>query len=236
MKPSLPRLRDQLHKNADPEKARIYQRFFKTGPGEYGEGDCFIGVLVPQIRKLVKIAVSLPLVQCKKLIISPIHEERMLGVLILVAKFKQSPEPVQKEIFILYTTLFNYINNWDLVDSSAEHITGSFLFHRDQHPLFRWAKSAHLWTRRIAIMSTFHYIKHFEFETTLQLADQLLKDSHDLIHKSVGWMLREIGNRNLMIEENFLKSRYKTMPRTMLRYAIEKFPKRRRKQYLLGDI
>jgi 3-methyladenine DNA glycosylase AlkD len=212
------------------------QRFFKTAPGQYGEGDVFVGLRVPEIRKLAKEYRTLPLSEILKLLQSPIHEARLLALLILVSAYGQGDAFLQERIYDLYLGNTHYINNWDLVDASAEHIVGAHLRYRDKSPLRILAESSLLWDRRIAVMATFHYIKHCEFAETLNIAKLLLCDREDLIHKAVGWMLREIGNRDLLIEEGFLKIHYKAMPRTMLRYSIEKFPEALRLQYLRGEI
>jgi 3-methyladenine DNA glycosylase AlkD len=218
------------------EKAQVLQRFFKTGPGEYGEGDVFVGLRVPEIRKLAKEYRVLPFSEIILLLQSPIHEARLLALLILVLIYKQGDASLQNQIYDLYLKNTRFINNWDLVDASAEHIIGHYLQYRGRSPLHSLAKSILLWDRRISIMATFHYIKNGEYAETLRIAELLLRDSEDLIHKAVGWMLREIGKRDHHTEEEFLKVHYKNMPRTMLRYAIEKFPETLRQQYLRGEI
>jgi 3-methyladenine DNA glycosylase AlkD len=212
--------------------AATSQRFFKTGPGEYGEGDKFIGIRVPVLRKLIKDYLDLPIKEIILLLQSPVHEERLFALLLLVQISSKADEALKKSIYELYLKSTEFINNWDLVDSSAEHIVGAYLKDRSRAPLYRLAKSTDLWERRIAIMATFHFIKHKDFSDTLKIAKILLFDRHDLIHKAVGWMLREIGKRDLCTEEEFLKMHYKSMPRTMLRYAIEKFPEPKRQKYL----
>jgi 3-methyladenine DNA glycosylase AlkD len=226
----------RLQALGDKERALAVQRFFKTAPGEYGEGDVFVGLRVPDIRKLVKEYQALPLAEIIRLLQSSIHEARLLALLILIRVFRQGDTTVQEQIYNLYLQNTHAINNWDLVDISAEHIVGSHLRYRSKSPLHALAKSNLLWDRRIAIMATFHYIKHGAFAETLRIAKLLLRDPEDLIHKAVGWMLRETGKRDPLIEKNFLKTHYKTMPRTMLRYAIEKFPENLRQQYLQGEI
>lgn len=218
------------------EKARILQRFFKTAPGEYGEGDVFVGIQVPDIRKLAKEYQDIPFSELGQLLHSPIHEARLLALIILVRAYKLGDDSFKEQIYDLYLQNTHFINNWDLVDSSAEHIVGSHLRYRDRSPLQALAVSDLLWDRRISIMATFHYIRCEEFDETLRIAEMLLKDPEDLIHKASGWMLREIGKRNRAAEEEFLKAHYKTMPRTMLRYAIEKFPEELRQQYLQGKL
>ena len=218
------------------EIAATSQRFFKTGPGEYGEGDKFIGIRVPVLRKLTKDYLDLPIKEITILLQSPVHEERLFALLLLVRISSKADEALKKKFYELYLKNTEFINNWDLVDSSAEHIVGAYLKDRRRAPLYRLAKSTDLWERRIAIMATFHFIKHKDFSDTLKIAKILLLDRHDLIHKAVGWMLREIGKRDLSAEEDFLKQHYKNMPRTMLRYAIEKFPEPKRQKYLLGKV
>jgi 3-methyladenine DNA glycosylase AlkD len=224
----------RLKKLGDPEHAAVSQRFFKTGPGEYGEGDIFIGVRVPVLRKLAGKFKDLPISEIKILLHSPIHEERMLAILILVRQFKKGDDKARKHIYELYLKSADFINNWDLVDVSAEHIVGAYLIDRSRRPLYRLARSKNFWERRIAIMATFHFIKHHEFSETLKISQMLVADPHNLIHKATGWMLREIGKRELKTEEAFLKEHYQKMPRTMLRYAIEKFPESKRQVYLKG--
>ena len=229
-------IRKRLKALGSKEIAVTSQRFFKTGPGEYGEGDKFIGVRVPVLRKLIKDYLDLPTKEIKLLLQSPIHEERLFALLLLVRIASKADEAKQKSIYKLYLKSTEFINNWDLVDSSAEHIVGAYLKDKNRAPLYRLSKSADLWERRISIMATFHFIKHNDFSETFKLAKILLNDRHDLIHKAVGWMLREIGKRDLAAEEEFLKKHHKNMPRTMLRYAIEKFPEPKRQCYLTGII
>ncbi len=229
-------IKEQLKNLGNREQAAISQRFFKTGPGEYGEGDIFIGIKVPVLRKLVKEYPDLSLKDVKTLLRSKYHEERLLALLILVSKFKKGDVSTRQEIYDLYLKNTSSVNNWDLVDLSAHYIVGPFLTNKSRAPLYRLAKSKSLWQRRIAIMSTFDFIKKGEFSETLKIAEMLLADREDLIHKAVGWMLREIGKRRLQSEETFLKKHYQKMPRTMLRYAIEKFPEPKRKRYLKGTV
>lgn len=235
-KMSLIEIQNQLKKLADKKHAMILQRFFKTGTGEYGEGDEFMGIKVPPLRKLAADFDYLSLTDAQILLNSKFHEERLLALLILVRKFRNGEMSEQKEIFDLYLTNTGNIDNWDLVDVSAEHIVGAWLYDKSKTPLYNLSKSQSLWERRISIMSTFHYIKRMEFSETLKISRIFLKDEEDLIHKAVGWMLREIGKRDLDVEEKFLKAHYKSMPRTMLRYAIEKFPESKRQDYLKGNI
>ena len=216
------------------KKAR--QWFFKTGPGEYGEGDQFIGVPVPKIRAVAKRHRDIPAKELWQLLKSPIHEDRLAALIILTHQFGRGDQKARKAIYDRYLRNARYVNNWDLVDASAHLIVGAWLLDRSKAPLTKLARSKNLWERRISIIATYWFIKNGRFDETLRIAKLLLKDDHDLIHKAVGWMLREVGNRDLKIEEAFLKVHYKKMPRTMLRYAIEKFPQARRKRYLKGTV
>lgn len=227
----------QLKKLANPQKALGVARFFKTGKGEYGEGDVFLGITVPQIRIVAKQCKDLSLKEIEKLLQSKIHEERLLALIILVNQFKQADEAKQKEFFDFYLANTKYINNWDLVDLSAEYIVGGYLINRSKAILKKLALSTSIWERRIAIIATFQFIKQKQHDHTFIIAKILLRDDHDLIHKAVGWMLREVGKRiSEAIEETFLQQHYQQMPRTMLRYAIERFDEKKRKKYLNGSI
>ena len=208
------------------------RRFFKTGPGDYGAGDRFLGVSVPQLRQLARQYQDLALGQVSRLLSSPWHEERLLATLMLVRQYRRGTWHQREAIYRLYLRRRVRINNWDLVDSSAEHIVGAHLRKGDRSILRRLANSRRVWDRRIAIIATFHYIKRGEFAETVRLARLLLADPHDLIHKAVGWMLREAGKRDRTVTERFLRRHGKRMPRTMLRYAIELFPSRLRRRYL----
>lgn len=230
------KIKKRLKQLANKEKAEVLQRFFKTGSGEYGEGDVFIGVKVPDLRKVAKDFQDITTEDVVILLESAIHEERLLALLILVHKYVKGNETNKKRIYRLYLKKTKFINNWDLVDGSAQHIVGDYLMYKNKAPLYKLAKSENLWERRIAILATFNFIKRGKFEETLKIAKILLNDKEDLIHKAVGWMLREIGKRNMIFEEMFLKQHYKVMPRTMLRYAIEKFPEPKRQKYLKGKI
>ncbi len=238
-------IRQDLKAIASPERAKTNQHYFKTGPGEYGEGDIFIGVTVPNQRKVAKKYYNLPLPEVENLLQSKIHEERLTAVIILVEQFKKANTQTQKEIYNFYLANTRYINNWDIIDSSAPYIVSVYLWENTAQKsspsketmsvLTKLAKSSSIWERRIAIMSTFYFIKMGDINETFIIAEMLLHDQHDLIQKAVGWMLREVGNSvGIEIEETFLKKHYQTMPRTMLRYAIEKFPAERRKAYLQG--
>lgn len=222
----------QLRELATPERAAVSRRFFKTAPGQYGYGDVFIGLTVPQIRVLAKQYHDCSLIVVQQLLHSKIHEERLLALIILVTQYKKADAIRQQDIFDFYSTNTKYINNWDLVDTSAEYIVGAYLQNRSKKLLYQFARSKNVWERRISIISTFHYIKQRDATETLKIAKLLLHDKHDLIHKAVGWMLREVGKRCFIkTEEQFLDKYYQEMPRTMVRYAIERFPKNKQKRY-----
>jgi len=229
-------LRSELYALADPADAIHLQRFFKTAPGEYGAGDKFLGLRVPALRKLVRDYRQLNDADALEMLASSWHEERLLALMLLVDGYDRGDESRRERIHRAYLEHTRYINNWDLVDASAEHIVGPHLEAREIALLQRLAKSDDIWERRIAIISTFHFIKRNEFAPTLKIARLLLEDSHDLIHKAVGWMLREVGKRDRRVEDAFLKKHYKKMPRTMLRYAIERHPETLRKRYLAGTV
>jgi len=220
----------------DEKSAEILQGFFKTGPGEYGEGDIFLGIRVPVLRRLVKEYRTLPINEAEKLLHSPLHEVRVLALMILTYIYSKGDEALKKKIYELYLQNTAFINNWDLVDCSAPHIVGDFLIDKSKKPLYEFAQSENLWERRISIIATFRFIKSDRYSETLKIAKMLLSDEEDLIHKAVGWMLREVGKKDLPTQEEFLKKHYKRMPRTMLRYAIEKFPEPIRQKYLKGEI
>jgi 3-methyladenine DNA glycosylase AlkD len=221
---------------ADREKARILQGFFKTGPGEYGAGDVFLGVTVPPLRRLSRQGDRLCLRDILLLLRSPVHEERLLALLILTRRFQTGDDTEQERIHHLYLANTRFINNWDLVDLTAPNIVGAFLLRRSRRPLHALARSADLWERRIAMVATHRFIRENDFADAFRVARILRADSHDLIHKAVGWMLREIGKRDLAAEERFLRPLYRTLPRTMLRYAIERFPEPKRQRYLKGRV
>lgn len=220
----------------DPVIAAHSQRFFKTGPGEYGEGDRFLGIRIPVIRAQVRRYRDLSMDEVQRLLVSPYHEVRMFSLLLLVMKFNKGDEPERRTIYEAYLDHTAYINNWDLVDCSVHPILGGYLEARDRKPLYVLANSESIWERRMAIMACLHFIRQHDYADALDLSERLLNDAEDLIHKAVGWMLREIGKRDLPIEQRFLKSRYLQMPRTMLRYAIERFPKVERGRYLRGEV
>ena len=224
----------KLQKMGDKEDARFLQGFFKTGVGQYGEGDIFLGIRVPELRKLAKEYKGLPLKEILSLLKSPYHEVRLFALISFVNIFAQSDEPIQKKIYDLYVANTHYINNWDLVDLSAPNIVGAFLMERSRKPLYQLAKSKTLWERRIAVLATFYFIKNNQFEDSLKIAAILLQDKEDLIHKAAGWMLREIGKRDIACAELFLQKHCRTMPRTMLRYAIERFTPAKRQKFMNG--
>jgi 3-methyladenine DNA glycosylase AlkD len=234
--PELAALRKELYALADPADAIHLQRFFKTAPGEYGAGDKFLGLRVPALRQLVKEYREIADAHALEMLASSWHEERLLALLLLVNRYGRGDRSRRDRIHGAYLAHTRYINNWDLVDASAAQIIGSHLDAGDIALLERLAQSEDLWERRIAIVATYHFIKKNEFGPTLTVARLLLEDTHDLIHKAVGWMLREVGKRDLRTEDAFLKKHYHRMPRTMLRYAIERHPERVRKQYLAGTL
>jgi 3-methyladenine DNA glycosylase AlkD len=224
--------RKELRRYASKEKAKVLRGFFKTGPGEYGEGDIFLGVTVPFTRKVVRQFQDLPLSDLIKLLRSKIHEERLLALLILVYQFNKANAKAKEKIYKAYLAKTKFINSWDLVDLSAPQIVGGFLVDKDRRVLYRLAKSPLLWERRIAILATFAFIRLGDFDDLFGIAKLLLGDKEDLIHKACGWMLREAGKRDLRTEEDFLRKNCQVMPRTMLRYAIERFPENKRKLFL----
>ena len=229
--------REEIRALANKEIAQHSLRFFKTDKGEYGHGDLFLGVRAPKIRLIAKKHIDISIADMKTLIQSKYHEERFLGLIILVNKYAKTKDKKNRnQLYKIYVSSFKYINNWNLVDVTCPHVTGKHLIDKDRTILYKWAKSEDLWTKRIAMISTFSFIRKNDLEDTFKIAEILLQDKHDLIHKAVGWMLREAGKRDLKREETFLKKYYKTMPRTMLRYAIEKFPETKRQKYLKGTI
>lgn len=230
-------LDERIKQKANSQKAKDLQRFFKTSKGEYGEGDIFLGIIVPEQRKIAKEFRDINFNKIQELLNSKIHERRMIGLFILIDKFKKSSEQIQYYIFNLYLRKAkeNKINNWDLVDLSSHKIVGKYLLDKDRNILYELTKG-NLWEKRIAIISCFEFIRNKEFDDALKISEILLNDSHDLIHKAVGWMLREIGKKDVKILEGFLKKHYLKMPRTMLRYAIEKFDEEKRKMYLSGKV
>ncbi len=233
----LQNLKKDLKKLSSPTRAISSLRFFKTGKGQYGEGDKFIGITVPDIRKVSKQYLDLSLEDVLSLLHSPIHEERLCALLILVSQYQKGDNKKQKQIFDLYLKNYKYINNWDLIDLTAPRIVGAYLFDKPKDILYKLAKSKNLWQRRVAILATFQFIYYGQSQDTLKISKILLHDEHDLIQKAVGWMLREVGKRvDEKILLDFLKDNYKIMPRTMLRYAIEILPNSKRLAYLQGII
>jgi 3-methyladenine DNA glycosylase AlkD len=228
-------IKKEIILNASSKYAKNLQRFFKTGKGEYGEGDIFVGIKIPVLRKIAQKYIESEFAALQKLLNSKIHEERMVALLILTYQYKKYPAK-ESEVYNFYLQNFKHINNWDLVDLSAPIISGKYLLDKDNDILYKWARSDHLWTRRIAVLSTYEFIRNSRFDEILKIAEILLNDTHDLMHKAVGWMLREVGKRDLKTEETFLRKNYKNMPRTMLRYAIERFEETKRKAYLKGEI
>jgi 3-methyladenine DNA glycosylase AlkD len=237
---SFEKIHKQLIKKADKKQAQILQKFFKTGKGEYGEGDIFLGVKVPETRKIVYENKDTSIQDIQKLLNSKIHGERFAGILLIVYNYEKSVKEKnlveQKKFFDFYLSNSTKINNWDLVDVSAPKIVGHYLLTHPRKILYSLAKSTDLWEKRIAIISTLTFIKEKQFNDTFKLTKILLNDKHDLIHKACGWMLREVGKKSEQELEKFLKIHYKKMPRTMLRYSIEKFDENKRKKYLNGLI
>jgi 3-methyladenine DNA glycosylase AlkD len=228
------KIRQDLKELADESKARVLQRYFKTGPGQYGEGDVFLGVSVPQSRKIAKLHFhSASLSDVEELMRSRIHEERLVALLVLVHKY----EAGEKGIARFYLDHLRHVNNWDLVDLSAPNILGAHLAGKSRSLLYRLAKSANIWEKRVAIVATYYFIRRDEFEDTLRIAELLISDrvQHDLIQKAAGWMLREVGKRNRDALLSFLDAHFSEMPRTMLRYAIEKLPVRNRNFFLARE-
>ncbi len=226
---------DTLFSLKDETIAKHSARFFKTGVGEYGEGDLFLGIRVPVIRKIASKFKKIALSDVLVLLRSEYHEVRLFALIVMVEKYSRETTQQREEIYRLYLNNTRYVNNWDLVDTSAHRIVGPYLYEQNREKLYDLANSTSLWERRISIMSTFHFIRQSQYDDTLKIAKILLQDKEDLIHKAVGWMLREIGKRAYQVEEQFLLHHYKQMPRTMLRYALEKFPTTERKMYLTGQ-
>lgn len=230
----LGQLLNELKSTADKERAKNLSWFFKTGKGEYGEGDIFLGITVPMLRSISKKYMDLELKDLQKLLDSKIHEHRLSALMILRFKYedKKSDNKLKENIVKFYLKNTKKINNWDLVDLSCHHILGGWLLDKDRSILYKLAKSENIWEKRIAIISTFEFMRNNQFDDSLKICEILLNDKHDLIHKAVGWALREIGKKDKQKEIYFLNKHYKTMPRTMLRYAIEKFTDKERQHYL----
>lgn len=227
-----------LRDKSIPEKAAFFPSFFKAGPGEYGEGDKFLGVLVPEQRKVAKMVVKeISLPEISELIQNEYHEVRLTGLFILVYKYQKTKDELgRKQIVDFYLAHVDYINNWDLVDTTCHPILGAYFFDKDKELFYEFAHSNHLWKQRIAMISTLYWIKRAEFDDALSLAEILKNHPHDLMHKAVGWMLREIGKVDFGVEMAFLKRHYQTLPRTALRYAIEKFDEELRQDFLKGRV
>ena len=226
-------VKKELYKLKDEEKAVHLSRFFKTGKGEYGEGDLFWGIKVPDQRKTAKKFINIEIDSLKDLIRDPVHECRLTALLILVSKYMLKGSEKEK-IINFYFENISFINNWDLVDLSAPKIPGNWYYDKDRTVLYKLAESGDLWRQRISVISTYYFIKKNDFSDTFYISELLLQHEHDLIHKAAGWMLREIGKINQDEEEKFLKKHYKKMPRTMLRYSIERFEEEKRQKYLKG--
>ncbi|OGE79223.1 MAG: DNA alkylation repair protein [Candidatus Doudnabacteria bacterium RIFCSPHIGHO2_01_FULL_46_14] len=222
----------EIRKLSNPKRARISLGFFKTGKGHYGEGDLFLGLKVPECRNIAKKHISAGFTAIGKLLKSKFHEERLIALLILTYQFEKADQKGQKEIFNFFLANTKYVNNWDLVDLSSYKIVGQYLLDKNRRLLYKLANSKNLWERRIAIVSTYQFIRNHQFVDTLKISGLLLKDKHDLIHKAVGWMLREVGKRSQHILQKFLSKNANSMPRTALRYAIERFPEKQRLKYL----
>jgi 3-methyladenine DNA glycosylase AlkD len=228
-------LQARLRALANPKDAAFLAGFFKTGPGEYGEGDVFLGVRVPAIRKVATEFKGMALSEVERLLHSPIHEERLAALVILVVQAAKGDAATRKAIYDLYLANTRHVNNWDLVDLTAPQIVGAYLEDKCRKPLYRLAKSDWLWDRRISILATFHFIRLGDFSDTLRIAEILLADREDLMHKAAGWMLREVGKRDAAMLEHFLDNHCRAMPRTMLRYAIERLPEKKRRAYMEGE-
>lgn len=224
----------KIREKENPEKAKLLARFFKTGKGQYGEGDLFLGIVVPESRKIAVKYVDLPLKEIEKLLKNKYHEVRLTALLILVRRYRKTDSEIEKKnIYNFYLKNTKYINNWDLVDLSTSYIVGDYLVNKNKTILEKLARSNNLWERRIAIISTFRFIYKGEYQWTFKIVRILMKDKHDLIHKACGWMLREVGKKiSLSVLIEFLDHYGNEMPRTMLRYAIEHFPENQRKSYL----
>jgi 3-methyladenine DNA glycosylase AlkD len=222
----------ELKKHANPSKAKVVAGFFKTGPGEYGEGDSFWGINVPQQREIARAYRELPLSEIPQLLAHKTHEVRLTGLLLLVQHFERADEKTRGDIVRLYLRESHNINNWDMIDLSAPNILGTWLLGRDKKVLYRLAKSKSIWERRIAIVATFAFIRKNQFTDTLQISEVLLRDAHDLLHKACGWMLREVGKRSPKDLRIFLDRHSAVMPRTMLRYAIERMSGKEKHHYM----
>ncbi|MCC7432798.1 DNA alkylation repair protein [Candidatus Peregrinibacteria bacterium] len=237
---TLSELQKAIHKLGSPERATHSQRFFKTGPGQYAEGDVFLGLTVPEQRQIAKQFADLSLPDLQKLLRSKYHEERQIALIIIILQLKsirkKQDKQAEKAFYDFYLAHTDYINNWDLVDGSARDIVGVYLLDKPRKILYQLAISPKLWERRIAIIATFAFIKQNDFTDTLKISEILLNDKHDLMHKAVGWMLREVGKIDRPTLDQFLRTHYQKMPRTALRYAIEHYPEAERQKFLKGLI
>lgn len=222
----------ELKKMTDRKRAAVSHRFFKTGPGEYGQGDLFLGVTVPDQRKIARKFTKLKYPEIKKLLLSSWHEHRLTGLLILIDQYEKADSADRKNIFNFYCRHLDSVNNWDLVDLSAPRIMGDYLIDQEREILYRLASSKNLWHRRISIVATLAFIRNNDFRDTLKITRMLLKDDQDLIHKAAGWMLREVAKRDLLTAKEFIDKYHSEMPRTMLRYALERLSSEERKYYL----
>lgn len=238
MSPVSEQIFESLRDKSIPEKAAFLTKFFKSFPGGYGEGDQFFGVIVPDQRKIAKECFrEISLIEISELLQNSLHEVRLTALMMLVYRFeKLKSESERKEVVDFYLDHLQFVNNWDLVDSSCYQILGAFYHKKDKSLFYEFADSGKLWSQRVAMISSLYWIKKDDFTDALNIAQKLKNHPHDLIHKAVGWMLREIGKRNFEVELQFLKTTYKTMPRTALRYAIEKFPEELRQDFLKGNI
>jgi 3-methyladenine DNA glycosylase AlkD len=221
-------LKQDVQELSNPERAEHSKRYFKTGPGQYGEGDIFLGLTMPQQREIAKKYNDISLDEIQELIYSKFHEHRMIALVILTIQFPKNKE----EIFNFYLKNTKYINNWDLVDVTTHKVVGEYLLDKPRDILYALAKSDDLWEKRISIISTFAFIRRGQLDDTINIAEILLHDKHDLIHKAVGWMLREVGKKDKQILVAFLNKYSKKMPRTMLRYSIERFEPKERQFYM----
>lgn len=236
MAPTARAARRELRRAASKRDARFLQKFFKTGPGEYAQGDRFLGVRVPATRRVARAMSRMPFGEIMLLLRSPYHEERLLALLLMAGQYRNGGPTPRETIYRAYLRNTDRINNWDLADLSAPHIVGPHSASRDPGILARLARSRNLWERRIAMLATFHHTRNGNFAPALRIARMLLADEHDLIHKAAGWMLREVANRNRAAAEAFLREHHARMPRTMLRYTIERFPPALRRAYLEGRV
>jgi len=226
-------IKKALKKSGDKDKAIQLSRFFKTGKGEYGEGDIFIGITVPEQRRIAKLFIDTDIHEIGLLLDDPVHECRLTALLILIEKYKKADDSLKEKIVEFYLSKTSRINNWDLVDLSAPQIIGNFYYDKNRDKLYHLAGSSNLWEQRIAVVSTYYFIKKNDFTEILAFSEMLLEHKHDLIHKSTGWMLRETGKMDISVLRAFLDKHHKVMPRTMLRYSIEKLSESERRKYML---